>query len=61
MNKEYKQTVKIVKMKMFAIVYLAPSRDSMVDTIWTMPMHSEDISLLTNYSWLITKQKTILF
>ena len=32
MNKEYKQTVEIVKMKMFAIVYLAPSRNSMVDT-----------------------------
>ena len=32
MNKEYKQTVEIIKMKMFAIVYLAPSRDSMVDT-----------------------------
>ena len=48
MNKEYKQTVEIIKMKMFQIVQLAPSRNSTVDTTCAMSMQSQDRSLLTN-------------
>ena len=55
MSKEYKQTIEIIKM--FAIVSLAPSGDSMVDTRCAMAMHSQDRSLLTNN----TQLKTINF
>ena len=41
------KTVEIIKLKMFAIVSLAPSRDSMVDTTCAMSMHNQDRSLLT--------------
>ena len=43
-SKEYKQ-VEIIKMKMFAIVQLAPSGDSMVDTTCAISMHSQGRSL----------------
>ena len=52
------KTVEIIKMKMFVVVYLASSRDAMVDNTCTMSMHSQDRSLLTNIvNW---KQKYII-
>ena len=44
------KTVEIIKMKMFVVVLLAASCDSMVDNTCTMSMHSQDRSLpvLTN-------------
>ena len=34
------KTVEIIKMKMFVVVLLASSRNSVVDTTCTMPMYS---------------------